>query len=710
MKETLGALQNAPGTDTEAAAQKLAVNLGVLTSAARVVAGQIDAALVAEIKEQVDASTAEAFAELYAGQLNLKAVADLAARQPFEDEDEDEDGKRIVDHFATAFHATMARAAPDPSDVSVIQVGKLIQDALKKQRDSLGQALAVELGKDVSSAFRPLLVEARKAIGEGMKSGGEGLKRAFSTPEAQRMLAAKSTFPDGGEQAMQELEATEEELRDYERQLVLIDEGGIAAAELNTIEVLIEKLEQDRAIAEMIISSASVFTSLGITSTTIVGQQLKSVTDTLVGEIVGPLKAAKLIVKFAVHMKAANERRILLQKFSQSLNLSKKAKSPLQSTIQGFFNNKVEQVAFRAIEDALILVQIASAILGSVPEPITQALGKTVGAVATAGENGRKLTEMLFNESMLSKGWATTLAAIRNPRDRVTGLAALKLNPTLGMHAIAWAGMEKQPADPIARNLLSSLGLNEQTLQVSGTETAVRKYLEVLLNEDRVLLDPNLISPKWVPKNQALTLESWVVTVHRATQLAEPTLRVVQESTIQAAFKLVDAQRLDDLAERAGQGGIDAADMDEELRKADALVDLLKAYQPMSSGGGLHEEMVNVAAGFLKLADDRSTAVYGIAATNARVRASTPGLVKPEMARLSDEIGKAMESVDKKTLLPPLVQKGRELVLQLQILSVVDENGEENPLHAHPEIVAGYESLREKVQEAGEALESLNSN
>ena len=96
------------------------------------------------------------------------------------------------------------------------------------------------------------------------------------------------------------------------------------------------------------------------------------------------------------------------------------------------------------------------------------AVGKSVGAVATALEATRKVTEMAFNEHMLSKAWTTTLAAIRNPQDRATGLKALRLNPTLGMHAIAWAGMERQPPEPVARMLLADLGLDEQTLMAAA--------------------------------------------------------------------------------------------------------------------------------------------------------------------------------------------------------------------------------------------------
>ncbi len=69
----------------------------------------------------------------------------------------------------------------------------------------------------------------------------------------------------------------------------------------------------------------------------------------------------------------------------------------------------------------------------------------------SAAQETAKFSEMAFNAAKLREAWEITKRAIDNPRDRALGLAALRLNPTLGMHAIAWAAMEKQPPDPIAR-------------------------------------------------------------------------------------------------------------------------------------------------------------------------------------------------------------------------------------------------------------------
>ena len=591
---------------------KAAALQGVLTVAFASLARAIDAAIVGEIKASVSESAAEAIDGLFLGRFQAAAAAKAVKTTPAVDADQ---ALRLV---SQSIEGAFIHAAPDPSDKAYLTTGRAAAKAFRDAAKS--DVFSAELGKDVKSAFRMLLDAPVKAIASSLNSHKQVLQTALGSPEAQRALASKAVFPDGGEEAVEELRASEEELKEYERQLVLIDEGGAAAADLQSIERLIQKIERDRAIAELVLSAGGVLTSLGVSSTSIAGSLTVQITDTLVGEIAGPLKAAKLILKFSVAMKEANERRILLLKFKKSLKLAKNAVSPLQSTVKGFFDNKVEQITFRTIEDALTLVQIAAAIVGSVPEPITMAVGKTLGKVAEAMEGLAKVTEMTFNEAMLSHGWSVTLTAIQNPKDRATGLQALRLNPTLGMHAIAWAGMERRPPDPIARNLLAELGLNEQTLQVSGSEVKVRKYLETLLAEDRTMLDPDEVAPNWVPKPIELTVESWSVTVNRAWSLAEPKLKRSNERHVLAQFKLVGSRNLLDAEKRAIKGEIGDDEMQAMLDEVAELSARLKQYTPVATDGSVHGEMLNVSATFLKLASEREAEVRRLIRANHEVQ------------------------------------------------------------------------------------------
>lgn len=663
---------------------------------APIVAKEIDAALVQALQASVGAGAAAAFEGLYASAVDTAAVVKAAAASPA-------NGAAVVQAYAGAFHSAMAQAAPDPADTAVVGAGKALEAAMNAAGD--GAAFATTVQADVAAAFRQIVTAARGAMGSALGRSGDELKRAFATPDAQRALAAKAAFPDGGEAALAELEASEAEVKEYEQQLALIDDVGVAAADLHSIESLIEKLAFDKKVADMVVASGSVLSSAVGSSMTLAGLQTEAVTDTLVGEVVGPLKAAKLIIKFGFAMKAAHERWKLLQKFRASLNLAHNAVSPLQSTIQGLLDNKQEQMTLRAIEDALMLIQIAAAVLGSVPEPVTMAVGKTLGAVARAAEGAVKVSGMIYNEAMLRKGWSTTLAAVRNPRDRAAGLAALRLNPTLGMHAIAWAGMEKVPADPVARSLLASLGLNEQTLQASGTEDKVRKYLETLLADDRVLVDAEQLAPKWIPKPLSLTVESWVVVTHRATTLAEPKLRATSEHELLAAFKKIDAQDLAALDPRAQLGQIDEAAMDALRAEAAVLTRLLRAYSPICSDGSEHEEMTGVTATYLKLASEREAALTRLAQDNAMVRARDVDRAATRAGSQTDAMRAAVADGTEPALRAAL-KRGGEMARELQLVRV-EETGEDKALYEHSRIAPLYAGLMAQVQAAATALQRL---
>jgi hypothetical protein len=480
---------------------------------------------------------------------------------------------------------------------------------------------------------------------------------------------------------------------------VLIDEGGIAAAEMQTIDKLIAQIERDRAIAEMIVTAADALTGLGITTTSIVGWTTEAVTDTLVGEIAGPLKAAKLIIQFGVAMKQANDRRVLFVKIRSNLKRSKRAVSPLQSTIQGLFDNKVEQISFDAVEQALVLVQIAAAILGSVPEPITLAVSKSMSAAATAAEAARKVTELIYNEVQLTRAWNTTIAAINNPNDRATGLKALRLNPTLGMHAIAWAGMERQPPEPTARQLLNDLGLNEQTLMASGTEDKVRTYLETLLAEDRSLLDADLIAPKWVPATVTLSIEDWAVCVARATRDAVPPIAPTSEPKVLAAMKPVAKQDLAALKQRAATGAIEEEpEMARLLDEVVALRNALRDYSPISADGHEHEDMGNLAAKFLQFTSARERELRALSTTNLAAQARDLKRVAAKLKAQATAIDQAA-GADSFAAVNAAFDAACDQIREVQMVGL-DED---------PQVKADFDLLMRKTQALGNTMAAMGS-
>ncbi len=349
------------------------------------------------------------------------------------------------------------------------------------------------MATDPEAAFKLYIDGVPKAIAAGLS---EELKSILQDPEELKLILKKSIFPDE-EKAMQEMEEAEKELKDYERQLVLIDDTGISMAQEKSLEKLIAELEKDQQTLQMVAQAGSMLSGVGGSVMGIANWPSDKLTDIVSGQVVGALNAAKMVMQLSVNIKKAVDRWAMMVRFKKDLARSKKAVSSLSSTIQGFLDNKVEQITFRTIEDALLAVQLASTIMGCVPEPFTMAIGKTMSLATSAAQETAKFSEMAFNAAKLREAWEITKRAIDNPRDRALGLAALRLNPTLGMHAIAWAAMEKQPPDPIARMFLNSNNVNEQTLAVSGSEKMVRKYLEALLYEDRKMVDPGKINTNW---------------------------------------------------------------------------------------------------------------------------------------------------------------------------------------------------------------------
>ena len=172
--------------------------------------------------------------------------------------------------------------------------------------------------------------------------------------------------------------------------------------------------------------------------------------------------------------------------------------------------------------------------------------------------------------------------------------------------------MEKQPADPIARMLLSELGLNEQTLAVSGTEEKVRQYLATLLSEDRSMVDTTRLGADWMPREVKLDLRSWSAATLRARREAVPLLGVGGERDILVALKPFEKIDWSELEEDVQSGKVSDVQARRLLEQAAHLTRLLREYEPKAEDGSSHEEMANLAARFLKLAVEQERRLQDI--------------------------------------------------------------------------------------------------
>lgn len=566
--------------------------------AATVAAQKLDEKLAAAIGAAAGEAAGDAFEGMFLNELDLDALLEHTGP--------DTSGPLVAETIGDGIRAMFAAASPSLLEgmyEKFAAAGDVIAEVFEKKAPVKDFEKLIK--KTPDAAFEPIVKAAVEAVGEAFP---EEIKTLLSDEENLRKIAGKSLIPDE-EQSLREWEDADEELKEYERALVLIDDGGITAAEQLTIERLIAEIEKDKATLKLVSNIGSTFPAIFGGGVQIANRITDKLNDVVVGEIVGPLKAAKLIMQFAVSVKKAADRQILLTKFRVDLERSKVAVSSLSSTIQGFLDNKVEQATFGAIETALLFVQAAAAVLGSIPEPHVMAIGKTLSACATAAKETAEMIEMAYSEKKLKEAWDKTKAALQNPRDRALGLAALRLNPTLGMHAIAWAGMQKTPPDPIARMFLNSVGVNEQTLAVSGTEKKVRQYLSKLLSDDRELIDSSKINSNWAPENFVLCAKDWFVVTSRAQRDAMPKLRAGDDKPVLEAIKKIDLHPIKKLEADARKGLVPLEELRRRIDETLMLIQALDNYQATAVDGSEHYEMTAIADEFLKLAGERKRAL-----------------------------------------------------------------------------------------------------
>ena len=575
--------------------------------------GDVDAGISAGTIKAVDADAGDVFFGVFPDHVSEAELQDAAAAA---------DAKKVIELFAAGIKATFEKSSPSELEPLVSQFRDAGDKISKAFQQAAGKGLTNEtIKEDAAKAFGSLGQAAFAAVATGLG----GLKTTLSDKRTLLAIASKTEEEDE-EAQIEQLEAAEKELADFERTLTLIDDTGVTLAEQKSIEVLIAKLKQDKETLKMVNALAGGLTGVAGGSMSIANYATLEVTDVITGQVGSALKAAKLIVKLSVNITQSVNRWRLYYKFKKDLERSKKAVSSLSSTIQGFFNNKAEQCSFREMENALTAVQIAAAIIGTVPEPITMAVGKTMGLVATAAEATLVVTEMIYNKQKLAEAWVITKAAMETPADRALGLKALRLNPTLGMHALAWAAVEKKPVDPIARMVFNSLGVNEETLATGASEKDLRNYLGELLDEDRKMDDVSNIGTvsidvKWAPKSRELTLTSFFTIVSRAQRDATPQLRPGDEKGVLAALKLSHKDLVKDLELKAPLGEIDTKDAAAAVKNAEDLWNALNNYAPKNvSDNGPHVEMGAIAEEFLKLAKKHRDKLKEIELVNATVK------------------------------------------------------------------------------------------
>jgi len=434
-------------------------------------------------------------------------------------------------------------------------------------------------------------------------------------------------------------ELSEEEILEYECALTLGEEGGELMALQHPIEKLIAELERGQQLLDAM--QAGLGTILGAASSGVdiaraavdVGQPVVTqAADALGNEALPALNAAKLIMRMTVEVAAFVKLYELWEKFKVQVKRAEKAGNPLSPAIRGFCDNKKEQVIFHGIQQAMLAIQLAGAICQATHEPHTMAVGKALSAAGQLGEKTAKFAELEYNEAQLRSGWATTKAALNNPANRKLGLKALLINPTLSMHAVAYAA--KIERDPIARNFLNACGLSESTLDLGASEGKIREYLTTLLSEDRQFLDFEQIKTNWQPPTLELTRANWVITCGRAMKHATPPLGKAQPAGIgDGLAKLEMAEsylkpllaasddELDDLLDPAT--GDHVAKLTILQGVVQSLSKDFETYTPRAADGSEHKEMQLLVLQYQQMGEELDIRL-GMLLEQAKTQVTTP--------------------------------------------------------------------------------------
>ncbi len=562
----------------------------------------IDHALSAAIAK-INPLAGPLFIGAYDRVVDAVAIADMAT------EDEKPDAQGIINALADGYLECMNVCNPDPNKTVFPRVGVEMAKAFKGKANA--STLAKAIKEDPKTAFASLQAASSAAVARALglpgpdgktepsddSTASKNISEALKNPETTEAMRGNLADAKASELS-KEWDASAEDQEEYERMLILIDEGGDFMAEQRSIENLIAKLEADRKTLELVASVGSEIAGIGgllgtvaTDGAKIASQAAGEAAKHFTGPIGGAIKAAQLIVQLTVNAIKAAERWELWFKFQNKVQKTKRARSALLPAIQNLYENKQEQITYHTIEDAMLAIQLAGALTECVPHEIAQATGKLITAIGSAGQAANTAAYAGYNEVQLRKAWATTRASINNPASRSVGLAAIHENPTLAMVAIAWASTN---GDRMARSILSDTGINEQTLAHhqgdSGTEKKIVQHLETLLSEDRQLKDSEKIKSNWYPTSIELTRESWLTSKNRAMKKASPPLKDANTGAIESALRLVQGQtNIETL--RAKLDETPALTLNANLKQVENLIKELGKFTPRTEDMTPHAEM-----------------------------------------------------------------------------------------------------------------------
>ncbi len=600
---------------------KKAVQDGALRTELQLAAVDVAEAIENRIVESISTSNAlvgTAYSGLIADKIEAEDWADIA----LEEERKDRSPTKIIDSIVDA----VLKVLPKPITTELASVFRSAAESF--QSEFTKQATVVDIANDLEernpkTIFKLLIPAAEKASSV-----------AFANPKFIEVLKSESTnkaikTKEGqeNESLVDDYEESQEELREFEKDLILVDEGGVDIAKQKRIEVLIADLQRDRKILEIVESCGNLLRTLGRTVPGLgvaINNEVveRTVTDTITevgkqtfaeevgGQVTAALNAARLIIQLSVNAIRAAERWSIWYRFRDDVEKAYRARSFLLPAIESFLNNKKEQIAYHTIEDAMLAIQLAGSITSTVPEPITLAVGKSLTTIGKLGQASNKLGKAIFDEVTIRTAWKRTLEAIGNPKNRKAGLQAIHDNILLAAHSVAWAATK---GDPIAEQILRGCKVDAQSLADDETDAKkIVEYLMLYLSDtgkgevkfESALSDPEKISTSWRPPKIELTLASWFSAKNRAVTLAKPPLRDLVTKEIDNAFKLVQVQPTIE-SMKSDVWKLEKKVLESHMEEVRQLISTLKAYKPKLGDNSDHVEMKSLRDEYLTKAEDR---------------------------------------------------------------------------------------------------------
>lgn len=610
------------GLDIDVAVRKAELRAGLYA----VVRG-MQAALDKGLKPQgmpLAATVSSAFATAVDVDAEVEYLAPAVAVKPDTRVDAGPLVQRLGNALSRSMTDTAAALKPCGPRLSLAYI-----DAAKGAVNQLNSQLKEGNLADPANAFLVLVEPTAKAVSTLVSD--PAFTQALQDKELAQQLQDQARIQN--QDLQDELDASEEEIEDFERQLVLMDEGGMDMGRQKTLDVMIAQLKADQLDLEIVLKAGSLLSSFGSSVTQLgtdsknvsVGKSLseqagnapKTVATEVATSMLPALEAAELVMKMTVTVIKIARRAELARKFKADVDKARKAGSFLLDSVKNFYSNKVQQQVFAGIELALQIVQLAGAVCASVPEPITMAVGRALNAAAKAGEATRDLAQSGYNEKTLRKGWKVTLDAINNPGNRRMGLEALRRNSTLAVHSVAWAATTQ--GDSMAMEILRSCGVDAQTMADKDSDKdKVVEYLETLLHEDMQFKDVEKLNVNWAPTPLVASYVGWFTLKARARE-ANPPLAETPTPGIDQAFKAADIQPavhvlLDDL--HTGNASAYPRDkIAQYIKEAVELKTLLANYRPVSTDATPHDEMARVVKQMAELVDQRMDALVAILET-----------------------------------------------------------------------------------------------